>query len=209
MKLKLVKIALTCSMLVGIALPPRAYGATTSSQATDSKTADKKKPPLNQFEGKINFINTNNYSVNVTSKGYSSTLYMGRSSKLTSKGKEIAFTDLKVGQKLHLSPGVSEGGVLKIAHFDVVEPAVVRKDPVPKPQTSRISGKIEKIDPFNGRMTVSTKGRWYSVEIPSKVDWKGKSSQGVMGLEKGKTLTVEVQHFGIGRTEAVSIETSH
>jgi len=205
MKRQLIKVAIICSFFVSLA----GYASTSEPAKAPLKNVHKKSPSSDQFEGKISFINTNNYSVNVISKGYSSTLYMGRSSKLTSKGKEIAFTDLKVGQKLHLSPGVSEGGVLKISHFDVIDPVIVRKDPVPKAQTSKISGKIENMDPFNGRMTVSTKGRWYSIELPSQVKWKGEGKQGIMSLEKGKSLTIEVEHFGAGRTEAVSIEINH
>jgi hypothetical protein len=203
MKNRVVKLALACSLAAALFTSIGHADTSTNSPSTDHK----KKPALDQFEGKISFINKNNYSVNVVSKGYSSTLYMGRSSKLTSKGKQIAFSDLKAGQTLHLTPGVAEGGILKIAQFDVVDPVVVRSDPVPKSQTAKISGKIENIDPFNGRMTVSTKGRWYSVELPSQVKWKGKGKQGIMNLEKGHNLTVEVEHFGPGRAEAVSIET--
>ncbi len=186
---------LFCS-LAFFSVPMAALAQTQSSKSSEE-----------MFEGKILFVNTNNYSVTVSANGYSSTLYLGRGSGLSSNKKPIAFSDLSVGQKVLMAPGGNSGGILQLSNLEVTEPIIHRKSPVPKPQSSEVSGTVEKYDPFNKRLTVSSGGRTYYVNLPEGMKWTGSGKKGVRALVKGKSIKVKLEHFGVARQEAVSLET--
>jgi len=189
-------LALICLPFVALAQD----SAQGSSSSQSAKSSDE------MFEGKILFVNTNNYSVTVSAGGYSSTLYLGRGSGLSSNKKPIAFDDLNIGQKVLMSPGTNIGGQLKLSSLEVTEPVIHRKSPVPSPKSSEVSGTVEKYDPFNKRLTVSSKGRMYYVDLPEGVKWTGSGKKGVRSLVKGKSVKVKLEHFGVSRQEAVFIE---
>ena len=167
------------------------------------------KPDLNAVEASVIFINPIDYSCVVKSGPYSTVLLMAPSSTLKSKGKPIAFSDIKIGQKVRLSTTMNTNQVM-IDSLEVVSPPVVRKEPVPKQKLYSVKGTVQNYDPFTQLLTVSAGGNTFFLPMSDKTLFKerkdGKESEGMSSLTQGQSLEVVLENFGPGRKEIASIE---
>lgn len=168
-----------------------------------------KKPNLNAVEASVLFINPIDYTCVVKSGLYSTTLLLAPSSKLKSQGKPIAFSDIKVGQKVRLSTTMNTNQIM-IDSLEVVSPPVVRTAPVPKPKLYTVKGQVHSYDPFTQMLTISAGGNTFFLPMSNKTLFKepkdGEDSKGVSALVPGKSLEVVLQDFGPGRKEIASIK---
>lgn len=166
-----------------------------------------KKPDSNVVESKILFIDPVNYSLVVQTGVYSTPVILAAGSQLKSKGKEIAFSDLKVGQKVRLSTSQNSSDVI-VDSLDVIDPPVVRKEPPPKPKQYKIRGTINSYDPFGQLLSVSAQGNTYFISMSNKTTFKSKNKEkdlGVSDLDPGTKVTLTLQDFGPGRKEVVDV----
>lgn len=174
---------------------------------TGAAPEKEKKPDPNAVDSKILFINPVNYSLVVQTGIYSTPLIIAAGSELKSKGKEIAFSDLRVGQKVRLSTSQNSSDVV-VDSLDVIDPPVIRKEPPPKPKRHKVNGTVNSYDPFGQLLSVAAQGNTYFISMSNKTTFKAKEkdkSLGINDLRPGTKVTLTLQDFGPGRKEVIDV----
>lgn len=168
---------------------------------------EEKKPDPNAIDSKILFIDPFNYSLVIQTGLFSTPVILAAGSELKSQGKEIAFSDLKVGQKVSVSTSQNSSDVV-VNSLEVIDPVVVRTEPPPKPKRYKVSGTINNYDPFGQLLTVAAQGNTYFISTSDKTAFKSQDKEknlGVSDLRAGTKVTLTLQDFGPGRKEVIDV----
>lgn len=168
---------------------------------------DEKKTNPNAIESKILFVDPISYSCVVQTGIYSTPVVLAAGSQLKSQGNPIAFTDLKVGQKVRLSTSRNSSEVM-IDTLEVIDPIVVRKEPPPKPKRYTVSGVVNSYDPFDQLLSVSAAGNTYFLSLSDKTVFKAKEKDkdaGASNMRPGTKVSLTLQDFGPGRKEVIDV----
>jgi len=168
---------------------------------------EEKKPNPNAVESKIIFIDPVSFSLVVQTGIFSTPVTLAAGSQLKSQGKDIAFSDLRVGQIVRLSTSRNSSEVM-IDSLEVIKPVVVRKEPPPKPKRYTVTGTINSYDPFDQLLSVSALGNTYFVSLSDKTAFKAKKKDqnaGASDMRPGTKVTLTLQDFGPGRKEVIDI----
>jgi hypothetical protein len=186
-----------------------------ANEKTSKET--KKKPNPNAIEASILFLNPSNYTCALQVGTYSSVASFAAGTRITSQGKPIDFTDLKVGQKVLVSTTQNDQQLV-IGSLEVIDPPVTRTSPPPKPVLTTVKGIINSYDPFAQRLSITAGGNTYFVNISDLTQYEPeemeknrrqsaqrKESAGAKDLKPGARVTVKLQQFGPGRREIASI----